>query len=273
MVIGHTVDTYGNIPAPGILALLKWTGLEFAEVTVNLFNQPKWASWIARGMKLGLHLPNVGNSGFDLASIEQQDRVEEMLATIQRYGPGLPLEYAVFHPPEKDRSEAVLNFLVQNLKRVPLPLIVENIRSITLADFVSLYGDLKERLSGQLEGICFDVAHAVLAGEDWKKWFSRLVEDIRVVHLSDCIPPEDTHMPFGMGGILSLEEIFRLFKSEGYEGVINFEVLPPSAGELGRIFEDHLQAKAYFDRSGLRKFRFRTRILSAWKGWPLLSRG
>ena len=144
-------------------------------------------------------------------------------------------QYALFHPSETGEKE-VMDFYIRNLKETRLSLILENIRGYDPQEFLDLYRRFKDSLGDQLWGICLDVPHAHLTSQDWESYYRLLKSHIRVIHLSDCRDGEDKHLPFGMGGELSLKSIIFFLKRQKFEGFLNFEILPPSMpGIIGII--------------------------------------
>jgi sugar phosphate isomerase/epimerase len=147
--------------------------------------------------------------------------------------------YAVFHPPEKNMTGDTLDFLLHNLRQIPIPLVVENLRSWQKDRFGEFYKRLKDDLGQQLTGICLDIPHAVLSGMDWTDFYRTFRDDVKVIHLSDTDGREDSHMPFGMGGILQLDMILSQLSDFGFNGFFNFEIKPPTLGDLQPLFESY----------------------------------
>jgi sugar phosphate isomerase/epimerase len=261
MQIGVTSDDYGAIPVEAVLALLKWAGICLSETTAAIFNHPGRALRWSRGMRLSLHLPNFGNYGFDLSWYGESEKVIREVDKICRYAPAFSFDYAVFHPPEGDSQHTSLDFLIQNLLRIPVPLIIENIRTLSEERFSRLYSVLEKRLGSRLTGICLDIPHAFLAGQDWTSWLNAWGKRIRVVHLSDCTPERDDHLPFGCGGCLSLTEVLSVLKRNGFRGRVNFELNPPSLAKIDSFFRTLILAKREVDPRGISRIERRANAL------------
>ena len=190
-------------------------------------------------MVLGLHLPNHGSQGYDFSSPEARERVESDIRAIRVNSEGFDFRYAVCHPPEACTEEQGYAFYLHNLRRLDIPLVLENSRGISDGAFLDFFMRLREPLGERLTGICLDIPHAHLAGWDWQAFLHRFKHDVRVIHLSDCSAGEDSHLPFGFGGDLSLEDIIETLLAEAFDGVLNLEILPPSISDLGAALDTY----------------------------------
>jgi len=242
MNIGLTADRYQNIPAHIILWILRYVGIRFSEVTVSIFQHPAKTAKNTRGMILGLHLPNMGNCGYDLSSLDQEETVASVLEDIEKNRTWFDFQYVVFHPPEARSDAAAFDFYVQNLRKVHYPLVLENTRGWTLHRFMNFHGRIRDILGIHLAGVCLDIPHAHLSGEDWTAFYQAFGDEVKVVHLSDCHTEEDSHLPFGCGGILDLLAILEALRSFGFNGTLNFEINPPSLRDLDAFFSNVLQS-------------------------------
>ena len=74
-----------------------------------------------------------------------------------------------------------------------------------------------------------------------------LKEQIRVIHLSDIKGRDDLHAPFRESGTLKLQSILDHLKGNGYQGVINFEILPDGLGGIRHLFKNIRQAQKLFE--------------------------
>jgi hypothetical protein len=218
-----------------VLRLFRWAGLRFAETTVAVFDDPGETRRLTRGMALGLHLPNAGNRGYDFACRRNGGQIRADLARIRLHGPSFGFRYAVFHPPEREARGGVTDFFIRNLADTGLPLVLENIRGYSVRRFLRYYRLVKSELRDRLTGVCFDVPHAFLTDPDWKTFFRILAPEVRVVHLSNPRHGEDMHLPLDRQGPLRLDETMAFFRDAGYDGVIDFEILPPSVFGLTRL--------------------------------------
>jgi len=262
MEIGLTSDKYKNIPITTILYFFRWLGIQFSEVTVNIFNQPEKSLQSARGMKLGLHLPNFGNYGYDFSSMRCRRKIETILHQIHLNREKFHFQYAVFHPPEEPSFYDLWDFYLTNLKQVGIPLLLENIPSYTFDSFLSLYQKLRAALAEKLYGICLDIPHAFLSEGDWKRFYTALKYDIRVIHLSDCTEKKDLHLPFGLEGILPFEEILKTLGETGFNGILNFEIKPVSLSNMNTYFNTFLQATKILKPENVEKIQRRIKLIN-----------
>ena len=194
-------------------------------------------------MLLGLHLPNQGNCGYDFSYRHVQDRILELLKKIERHKSFFDFQYAVFHPPQEQMAERSYPLFIKNLKQMPFPIILENVRELTISQFESFYKELKGDLQDQLQGICVDIPHAFLEGQNWEDYFHLFGHEVKVIHLSDCKGSVDSHLPFGMGGDLCLEDILRRLQNLDFKGFMNFEILPPSLATIHQLFKNYLTVR------------------------------
>ncbi len=262
MIIGLTADTYKIISVSFTLRILKWIGVPFSEVTQNVFSHPKKVLRVSQGMMLGLHLPNVGNFGYDLSFLKRKQEIEFLLREIEQYRNGFHFKYAVFHPPEGDTSQQSFDFYIQNLLKVKIPLFLENPQGWLLDQFSPFFFQVQEKLKDQLHGICMDIPHLYLSGEDWIKFYRILYKKIRIIHLSDCKNNEDLHLPFGLGGDLNLQNILKTLDQEGFDNILNFEINPPSLNHLDCLFKTYLQATEFYHPGKNFKMKYRMKIVS-----------
>lgn len=262
MIVGLTADTYQRIPVSFVLHIMRWVGIPFSEVTQNVFVHPERVLKNSQRMKLGLHLPNVGNFGYDLSSLECREKVEWVLAKITRYGELFDFRYAIFHPPEEDSPGQSFDFYIDNLHQIQIPLVLENPRGWSLDRFNCFFRDICNKLENRLHGICLDIPHAYLSGENWIDFYRTFRDQIRVVHLSDCSGDEDLHLPFGCGGDLDLHDILNTLYREKFDGILNFEMKPPSLNHLDSLFETYLQTSEFFLPDKNRKMKCRMKVVS-----------
>lgn len=239
MRLSLTAAPFKGLPAWTVLALWRWLGVDRVEVTSEALLTPNGFRWAGKGLSLGLHLPNVGNAGYDFSSPGHDRLIKKVLSRLA--APPLPLEYAIIHPPEDDGSDEAFDRYLGRLRQVAVPLMLENLASTSLDRFMDFDGRLTEAL-GHAPGICLDVPHALLAGEDWRRFYREFRNRIGVVHLSDCLPPEDSHRPFGFG-VVNLAEIIDFLGQDGFRGVVNLELSPGSLAGVRALGQSWMDAR------------------------------
>jgi hypothetical protein len=181
---------------------------------------------------------------------------------IEQYRDAFHFQYAVFHPPENDSSQQSFDFYIHNLLKIKIPLFLENPQGWPLDQFNHFLFQVQSKLGDQLHGICLDIPHVYLSGKDWIQFYRMLHDKIWIIHLSDCKENEDLHLPFGFGGDLNLQDILKTLDREGFDGILNFEINPPSLNELNSVFETYLQAKEFFHPVENKKMKHRMKIAS-----------
>ena len=261
MIVGLTSDNYKRISILSVLRIFKWIGVDFSEVTVNVFNDPVKLSNVVCGMSLGLHLPNLGNFGYDFSSFHSAEIIESVLEKISVHRNRFNFQYAVFHPPEACNTDDGFQYYIHNLKRVHLPLILENIPSYSLERFRKLYRHIKNELGNRIVGICLDIPHAIIAGDKWRDYYRYFTIDVKAIHLSDCTDKKDLHLPFPYGGELSLNDILHFLKQENYNGIVNLEIIPPSIRQVNTVLETYLLATEILEHDGCEKMKKRMHLV------------
>ncbi len=213
-------------------------------------------------MKLGLHLPNVGNFGYDLSSRGCEEEVEWVLEKIDQYKEEFDFQYGIFHPPEEDSPGQSFDYYIDNLLQIQVPLVLENPRGWSLDRFNKFFSDIYNQLESRLHGICLDIPHAYLAGEDWIDFYQTFKNRIKVIHLSDCSGNEDLHLPFGCGGDLDLHDILTTLNREKFDGILNFEMKPPSLSHLDHFFQTYLMVQEFYQSDENKKMLNRMKVIS-----------
>ena len=88
-------------------------------------------------------------------------------------------------------------------------------------DLVELVDKLNE-MHGPLFGVCLDVGHAILAGQDPAHMVRVLGERLKVTHIHDNQGKLDDHTCPGHG-VIDWVELMKAFRETGYTGCFNYE--------------------------------------------------
>ncbi|MDZ7343408.1 MAG: sugar phosphate isomerase/epimerase, partial [candidate division KSB1 bacterium] len=199
----------------------------------------------------GFHLPLISEHGFDFSCLDAKDRIDDTIDFINRYRHQLNLLYCVAHPPESSHennsTEDSLEFLIENLQRLEVPVLLENVESWAERDFDKLAELIRRQLKKKFIGYCFDPAHAYLRGEDIFSRFGRIAQIVRCIHLSDCLPGNDAHLPLGQGE-LPIARFLKHVAKHHYDGVINLEIVPKSLAEAKTVLKSYLQVLRMFKK-------------------------
>lgn len=245
--VGMTVDPYKGIPLSVLFRAVRTAGIRHAEITPQFFHSGSSVLRAVRGMRLGLHLPNAAIEGWDLSSGSRVSEIRDFIARVRGLSAEIHIEYAVCHPPESPEDERSTSLYFDSLRNLSLPLVLENIRTCTGRDFLQFHSRCKQELGDQLHGVCLDIPHAVLSGQDWRLLFLHFTSRIKVVHLSDVEGSEDRHRPFGRHSTLSLPGILRFLARQDYQGVLNFEIMPVGSLGILDMFRNIRHAQKMFE--------------------------
>lgn len=248
--VGLTVQKYKGMEASFILSLAKRFGLEFVEVTEGIFDELEQVKKLVRRLRVGFHLPIICENGWDFSCLDYADKIEQLITLLNRHWKTLNIQYFLAHPPEPDETTANIRtsttFLLENLKRLPSHIFIENVPTWKTDDFIQFVEQAKEVLGKQFSGVCLDAPHYYVIGEDPLKLIDYWKGQIKCVHLSDCIPGHDLHLPFGSGGSLPIDDILAALKRNNYNQYINLELLPKTFNDLPYVIYSYLKVLKIF---------------------------
>jgi len=248
--VGLSVDKYKGVEASVILSLTRRVGLEFIELTQSALEEVEKIIPKMEGVRAGFHLPLIHDNGWDFSCIDHREKIDRLIGLINRYWRSLNLVHCVAHPPEPFQAKTPVTtsvpFLFENLARLEPSLVIENVPGWTAAEFDRFYEEARRALGSKVAGLCYDAPHHYLTGVDPIEAFHRYNGHIRYVHLSDCSPTEDLHLPFGRGGVLPIDLILQTLKTQGFEGYITLELLPRSIDDLEPVIQSYLKVLKVF---------------------------
>ena len=260
MLIGITIDKYKGINPSVLIRITRKIGLNFIEITKSVFDDlPQVLSELGN-IKTGFHLPNFSDYGYDFSCMDHADKINRLTALINKHQHSLNIQYCLSHPPECPSSSSNEDIiLIKNLKRIEVPLVLENIPSFSQEQFLNFYSQAKAELGTKLIGQCYDAPHYFVRGDDPVSILNSFDGTIKTVHLSDCKRDKDAHLPFGLNGELPIEDILNTLKNQNYNGVINLELLPRSIADLEAVVYSYLKVLKTFKK--LKYFRTRLKLL------------
>ncbi len=251
MQVGLTVSAFDGKKPSEILALMRRFGVSFVELNPAIASDVDGILPYTDTMATGFHLPLVGEHGFDFSTLDAKDKIDDTIDFINRYRNQLNLLYCVAHPPEslngEDSIEAGLEFLIENLQRLEVPILLENIETWSEREFDKLAEIIRTSLKKKLIGYCFDPAHAYLRGEDIFKRFSAIAPKVCCIHLSDCLQGKDAHLPLGQGELPVARFLSHIAKHR-YDGIINLEIVPKSLAEARTVVKSYLSVLRVFKK-------------------------
>ncbi len=250
VLIGFTVEGYQDWHPAAITAAMRRLGVNFIEFNLRVVDELDRVLPQLRGMRTAFHLPIRDEDGWDLASTDNQEKIDRLIANLQSHHHQLGLTHFIAHPPESAPDspawQAGLESLFAATARLPRPTCFENVITTSPEQIRDFLGEAKRRLGDLYAGMCFDAAHFMISGHDPVEQFIAFSDEIGSVHLSDCIGREDSHLPFGSGGGLPIKKLLRAMRRSGYAGTITLEIRPTAGGDLYAFIESYMLLLRYF---------------------------
>ncbi len=247
-LVGFTVDKYEGLMPSVILSGLKMVGVQYVELTKTAFAEVEAISKKMRGLRAGFHLPLIHDDGWDLSCPDFKEQIDEVIGNVNRYKDDLRIQHVIAHPPEPEASDHAINssleFLLENLSRLQVPVYLENVPSGTPEDLKGIFTKAKQKLGNQLAGVCFDAPHFFVTGYDPVTQFRQLDGQIGCVHLSDCFRNDDVHLPFNKGGELPIDTLLSVMKERNFRGYVTLEIKPESLRDIHAYIESYLKVLA-----------------------------
>jgi len=275
MDIGITVEPYKGISASELLNLVSKIGMNYIEINVTILPTLEECIPLLQKFRVGFHLPIVGLNDYDFAAPEHQEKIDEVINTLNANHDRMNIKYYIVHPPEPDPTINWDN-LLENLNKLKGPIVIENIQAMSNELFIEFVKKAKTVLGNKYNGILFDGPHAYLRGGDWEFLLREHIDEISYIHLSDCRTyetPNDTHYPFGYGD-LPTNEIVGYLKKSNYSGPIILELLAaPDGRVLDPIVESYLFITRKFDKLRYLNAKLRYLLLAPFIRRKLKSHG
>ena len=270
--IGFAVNHFQGLPPARIIDALRLIGVEFVEINSAIL--PEWPSLIPalKNLTAAVHLPLVHEDGWDFSCADQADRIEAMIALINEQHEALRLRHAISHPPEGENApldDTLVEYMFENLKRLEIPIYLENVPHMRVEVFQRIYQTGQRIMGEKLAGLCWDAPHYHVTGYDAITQFERDREKIGCIHLSDCYPDDDVHLPFDAGGSLYIDDILDMLHENKFKGFITLEIKPKSIEELDAFIHSYLKTLKYLDKPKYRRTRLALSLVRPWMPWYL----
>lgn len=250
MKVGLTIERFEGIEPAKLVQLARRFGVEMVELSQSSFENVDDVVLQMGSLAAGLHLPLIGQDGFDFSCPSHQAEIDALIETINAHWQRLHLQYALSHPPEPAEASEPLetseDLLLRNLARLNLPILLENVPTWDQTSFERFYDAARQQLGSQLLGICFDAPHVFLRGEDPVAQFEAWATQVKAVHLSDCSPTEDLHLPFDSGGVLPINDFLDALRRHRFDGFLILELQPRSIKELRPVVQSYLHVLRRF---------------------------
>lgn len=241
--VGVTVSKFEGIMPSTIIRGLRLLGFEFVEFNNSIFPEMDKVASNLGPMKTAFHLPLITDDGWDFSCAAYQNEIDHAIHLLNSFRKKLNIQHVVCHPPENngvENSESSLDLLISNLKKLHLPIHLENIPSVSPEEFQSIYARIKNQVGENLHGICFDAPHFFIKGFDPIKQYKSLNDNIRSIHLSDCMDDRDEHIPFNSGGSLPVIDFLKSVQESKFSGFITLEIRPNSLDDLDSYMNSYL---------------------------------
>lgn len=192
--------------------------------------EPALDAHIAKCRELGLlirstHIPYRFNYT-DPAS-EGYDYCYGMTVRALRASEYLGAEWAVVHVNEAQKTVEYVKRLVADAGVSRIGIAIENLPKFSLAEVIEAHDTLTRE--GYRVGVCLDTGHCNI-----NKYFSYDVAEavrvlgkrIKMLHVHDNARNADSHFAPFMGGIIQWKAVMEALADIGYEGDLNFELMP-----------------------------------------------
>ncbi len=269
--VGFTVDYYKSLSHPVIIDALRMIGVNFVEISRSVFSEIDQLDSCLKKVTTAFHLPLVHDDGWDFSYPDHQDEIDETIEIINTQRNKLHIHHAIAHPPEKlddhPASESSLDYLIKNLSRLQVPVFLENVPDFTPSEYEKVYSTGKQIMGDKLQGMCWDASHFHIKGYDPIKQFEYFRKYIGTIHLSDCYPDDDVHLPFDSGGSLPIEDILDTLLDSKFKGYITLEIKPQSMQQIDAYIASYLKILRALHYKKYIETRFRLLFLK-----PLINR-
>lgn len=240
-LVGYTVEPFQGLSPSLIVAAMRAIGVAFVELNHHSLNDAPQLRKKMGNMQAAFHLPFFHDDGYDFSCRRNQPDICSLIEQINKQRVALRLRHVIVHPPEgEDQSDEAFSFLCEQLKKLELPVYLENVFSGKPELFMKYYERMQQALGRQTAGICYDACHFLISGQDPLTQWAQLHHRIGCVHLSDCQAHEDSHLPFHHGGRLPIAAILAAMKHSRFSGTITLEIKPPSLEEVQNYLASYL---------------------------------
>jgi len=249
-VIGVTLDHFDGFTPSTLLGGLKILGIEFVEISHSIFNELEVFSEKLGSITTGFHLPIVHETGWDMSCTAHKNEINDLIDKLNQNKEKLNIHHVICHPPEKNKEnnsiETSEKFLFDNLKRLDLPVYMENTPHYHPEKFIEFFSRAKKQLGDKIAGVCYDAPHFFISGYDPVEEYQKMTDKIGCIHLSDCEKNKDVHLPFD-SGILPVNKILKTIRHTKFKGFVTLEILPHSLKDLDAYINSYMKTLHYLN--------------------------
>ncbi len=245
MKVGLTIQAIGGISIIKYVQISNVLGFGHYEFDPSLFDHEEELtalSVLVSNKSVFLHAPYFNDWEYDFSSRNQASKIETYLSFVDRFAKLLNVRGIVVHPPVDPQGDET--FFLETLKRIPIPIYLENIPGQSWADFQTWFFNIKAKIEDtQKINICFDLPHSFLTNgaQGFLNIPPDLLPEITYIHISDLSGTEDSHWPFKTpGGVLPLPQVKKFIRRNKDRFTVNMEMRPAGAKGLVNILRSYL---------------------------------
>ncbi|MDZ7725873.1 MAG: sugar phosphate isomerase/epimerase [candidate division KSB1 bacterium] len=242
--VGVTIAAFKSLSAATLISRLRLMGVNFFELNISTLKDIKSIHLVIKRAHTAIHLPIMSENGWDFSCPAYEQDIREIIKTINAYRCKLHIQHCIAHPPEPhllDRNlESSEDYLFCTLSQLNVPVYLENVPGIKQDEYDHIYNRAKDKLGDQLAGMCYDGPHFLISGQNPVEQFQQYQDKIGAIHISDCYPEEDVHLPFDRGGVMPYKELLKSIKSSGFKGYLTLEIQPVTLQDVPAFFKSYL---------------------------------
>ena len=242
--VGVTIAAYKSLSPATLISRLRLMGVNFFELNISTLKDIKSIQHVIKRSHTAVHLPIMSENGWDFSCPAFEQDIREIIKIINKFRCKLNIQHCIAHPPEpyllEKNLESLEDYYFCTLGQLNMPIYLENVPGINESEFDRFFEKMKNKLGTQFAGMCYDGPHFLIAGDDPVKQFKQYRDRIGTVHISDCYPNEDVHIPFNRGGVLPYKDLLKIIKKTRFKGYITLEIQPVSLDDIPAYFQSYL---------------------------------
>lgn len=242
--VGVTIAPFRSLSPATLISRLHLLGVNFFELNISTLKDINSIHSVIKQSHTAIHLPIMSENGWDFSCPAYEQDIREIIKIINEYRCKLNIKHCIAHPPEPHlldkKLESLQEYYFCTLSQLHPPVYVENVPNMDQVEFDRFYKQAEIELGDQLAGMCYDGPHFLISGKDPVKQYHHYQDKIGAIHISDCYPKEDVHIPFDQGGVLPHKKLLTTIKESGFRGYITLEIQPMSLRDIPAYFKSYL---------------------------------